>query len=79
MKQTRVSRRRVENLCRLFDYQLIRFQELGNRKSYWYSYNLYNEKDELLLNHGELKDAHAILIKKCEEFIGIDRSAANDD
>lgn len=45
MKQSRVSRVRVEKLAQALDYRLVTHQNLGDRRDYWYSYSLVKDEN----------------------------------
>ena len=40
MTQTRVSQKRVNDLCNILKFRLVQHEHLGNAKDYYYSYSL---------------------------------------
>ena len=67
---SRVSFKKVEETASLLVYEVIKHQELGNRKNYYYVYSLIMN-DNYVLRCVTLKNIEHFLLNKCKEIVGV--------
>lgn len=67
---SRVSFKKVEETASLLGYEVIKHQELGNRKNYYYVYSLIMN-DNYVLRCVTLKNIEYFLLNKCKEIVGV--------
>lgn len=65
----RTSRKQVEEICKLFDFRLVKHQMLGDRKDYWYLYSVVDKDCKRVIEKTTLKNAYDILCDKCRELV----------
>ena len=65
----RTSRKRVEELCKLFEMRLVRHQRLGNRKDYYYVYMIIESNGNRVADCEALGVAYRKLVNRCNEIV----------
>lgn len=59
----RVSFKKVQTLAGYLGLDVVRHQELGNRKDYWYSYTLVDEKSrEVVVKTTTLRNVYDFIV-----------------
>lgn len=67
----RISRKRVEDICKLFGYSLIKHQMLGNRQNYWYLYSVVDKDHNRIINQTTLSNVYDALCEECAKRLEV--------